>query len=46
VFGLLNPPMTAREMLAGSLSAVANSMRLREGKGKTMQRVRKIIVRW
>jgi Cu+-exporting ATPase len=44
--GLLNPLMAAAAMLVSSLSVIGNSMRLREGKGKTAERLLEILVPW
>jgi heavy metal translocating P-type ATPase len=44
--GLLNPLMAAAAMLVSSLSVIGNSMRLREGEGKTAQRLLEILVPW
>ncbi|MDZ7313117.1 MAG: heavy metal translocating P-type ATPase, partial [candidate division KSB1 bacterium] len=46
IAGWLNPLMAVSAMLVSSLSVVGNSMRLHEGKGKTLEKVVKILVPW
>ncbi|MBI5214598.1 MAG: hypothetical protein HY960_02480 [Ignavibacteriae bacterium] len=45
-FSLVTTLMVAGAMLASSLSVVTNSLRLRETKGKTFQKVLEILVPW
>ena len=44
--GWLNPLMAVSAMLVSSLSVVGNSMRLHEGKGKTLEKLLEILVPW
>ncbi|MCG3121315.1 MAG: putative copper-exporting P-type ATPase V [bacterium] len=46
IAGWLNPLMAVSAMLVSSLSVVGNSMRLLEGKGKTLEKLLEILVPW
>jgi len=46
ILGWLNPLMAVSAMLVSSLSVVGNSMRLHEGKGKTLEKFLEILVPW
>ena len=46
VAGFLNPLMAASAMLISSLSVVGNSLRLREGQGKTSERLIEFLIPW
>ena len=46
VAGWLNPLMAAAAMLSSSLSVIGNSMRLHEGHGQTLLKLREILVPW
>jgi heavy metal translocating P-type ATPase len=46
ITGLLNPLIAAIAMLVSSLTVMGNSMRLREGKGKTISKLIEIFFPW